>query len=217
MGIGMNKTKVALSILTIVITIGPLLGVVLVYRDNLIGLVLPPSTPGMSGITNSDLNISSFENINPIQPIGDPTYNAVTGALDYPFNFTNPLPNDISIDDLSADIFASDGTKLGTISINNPINVAPGESAVVDIKGNMDPQLIQQYQDQLAQGNIQIENLNVTVGGITLHIDNLSQFIGGDNNDNNNSQQPPFNNGNGNYQPPNDFPIPTPKMVQPGE
>jgi len=212
MGIGINKIKLALSILTIVIIIGPLLGVVLVYRDNLIGLVLPPSIPGMDGLTNSNLNMSSFADLNPIQPIGEPTYNEVTGALDYPFNFTNPLPNDISIDELSADIFASDGTMLGTISISNAINVAPGESAVVDIKGIMDPQLIRQYQDQLAQGNIQIENLNVTVEGITLHIDNLSQFIGG----NNNSQQSPFDDGN--YPMPSDFSIPTPKSVNaPGE
>jgi hypothetical protein len=208
----MNKIKVALSILTIVIIIGPLLGVVLVYRDNLIGLVLPPSIPGMDGLTNSNLDMSSLADLNPIQPIGDPTYNEVTGALDYPFNFTNPLPNDISIDDLSADVFASDGTMLGTISISNAINVAPGESAVVDVQGNMDPQLMRQYQDQLAQGNIQIENLNVTVGGITLHIDNLSQFIGG----NNNSQQLPFDDGN--YPMPSDFSIPTPKIVNaPGE
>jgi hypothetical protein len=201
MGIGMNKTKVALTLLTIVITIGPLLGVVYVYRDNLIGMVLPPSTPGMSGITNSDLNMSALENLNPIQPMGEPTYNQVTGALDYPFNFTNPLPNNVSIDALSADIFASDGTKLGTVAINNPINVAPGESAIVDIIGNMNPQLIQQYQDQLAQGNISIKNLNVTVGGITLHIDNLSQFGG-------NGNFQPSQSGNGDFPQPSDFQLP---------
>ena len=42
----MNKVKIALTILTIAITVGPLLGVVYIYRDNLVGLVLPPDTPG---------------------------------------------------------------------------------------------------------------------------------------------------------------------------
>jgi hypothetical protein len=202
----MNKVKIALTILTIAISIGPLLGVVYVYKDNLIGLVLPPSTPGMSGLTNSDLNLTSLQDMNPIQPIGDgPKYDAVTGDFNYAINFTNPLSDNVAVENLTADVFSSDGTKLGTITINNPINVAPGESAIVDITGAMDPQLVQQYQDQLAQGNISIENLNVTVGGIMLHVDNLSQIIGGNNNDgNNNNQQPQYGNN-----------FPTPNAVQP--
>jgi hypothetical protein len=177
--------KIALSILTIAISVGPLRGVVYIYRDNLVGLVLPPNTPGMSSLTNSNINLSnltsivsnlnSLASLNPIQPIGNPTFNETTGAFDYPFNFTNPLPQKISIDQLSADIISNNGTKVGNISIENPINVNPGESAVVNITGGIDPQFLNQYKDQISQG-VSIDNLNVTIGGITLHVGDLSQF-----------------------------------------
>ena len=171
----MNTVKIALTVLTIAIIIGPFLGVVYIYRDNLVGLVLPPNTPGMSSLTNSHLNLndlSSLASLQPIQPIGSPTYNHTTGAFDYPFNLTNPLPDEISLDHLSADIISKDnGAKLGTVSINNPITVGPGESAVVNITGKIDPQLADQYKGQLS-----IDNFNVTVGGITLHVGDLSQF-----------------------------------------
>lgn len=38
----MDKVKIALTILSIAIVIGPLVGVAYVYRDNLLGLVVPP-------------------------------------------------------------------------------------------------------------------------------------------------------------------------------
>ncbi|MCL4430281.1 MAG: hypothetical protein M1167_05970, partial [Chloroflexi bacterium] len=38
----MDKVKAALTVLTVAIVVAPLLGVVYIYRDNLLGLVLPP-------------------------------------------------------------------------------------------------------------------------------------------------------------------------------
>ena len=38
----MDKVKIALTMLSILIVIGPLAGVAYVYRDNLLGLVVPP-------------------------------------------------------------------------------------------------------------------------------------------------------------------------------
>ncbi len=115
----------------------------------------------------------------PIQPIGDPTFDETTGEFDYAFNLTNPLPESIALDAFSADIMSTDGTKLGTISIPNGINLEPGQSTVVDIAGQMDTGLLEQYKDQLSQGNISIDNINITVGGVSVHVGDLSQFMGG--------------------------------------
>ncbi len=178
----MNKVKIALTVLTILITVGPLLGIVFMYRDNLLGLVMPPSTSGSSSPSASlESLLGNFTSpgFSPIQPIGDPTFNATTGAFDYTFNLTNPLPQSIALDALSADIVSSDGTKLGTISIPDAINIGSGQSAIVDITGQMDPGLLEQYKDQISQGNISIDNINITVGGVNLHVGDLSQFMGG--------------------------------------
>jgi hypothetical protein len=154
--------------------------VVIIYRDNLVGLVLPSDTPGMSNLTNSNVNMSSLENLNPISPIGNPTYDQNTGQFSYPFNFTNPLPQQISIDNLSADVVCADnGAKLGTITIPSSLTVQPGNSTVVDIIGNINQQVLDQYKSQYGNGdnvNISLENLNVTVGGVTLHLDQVSNI-----------------------------------------
>ena len=43
----MDKVKIALTVLSILIVIGPLVGVAYVYRDNLLGLVVPPQIKNM--------------------------------------------------------------------------------------------------------------------------------------------------------------------------
>ncbi len=173
----MSKVKVALTILTIVLTIGPFLGVVYVYRDNLVGLVMPPETPGQYSITNNDianLNFTALENMQPIQPIGDPVFDQSTGVFTYDLNLTNPLPQELSLDNFSADIKTSDGQLLGTITIPDAIHINPGDSAVVDITGNIRMQTLNDYIDQYGDtAEISVGNINVTVGGITLHLDDI--------------------------------------------
>ncbi|MGD6852147.1 MAG: hypothetical protein ACQCN6_08825 [Candidatus Bathyarchaeia archaeon] len=177
----MNKSKmvkIALSVLTIVLTVGPLLGVVCLYRDNLLGLVLPSfQNTAENSITNSDisnLDFTALESMEPIKPLGEPTYDQSTGDFSYPLNFTNPLPQELSLDNLSADIKTGNGELLGTISIPDAIHVSPGQSAVIDINGNIDQAALEAYREQYGDSaEISVENLIVTVGGISLHLDEI--------------------------------------------
>jgi hypothetical protein len=176
----MNKVtivKITLSALTIALTIGPLLGVVYIYRDNLIGLVLPPETSGEYSLTNSEisnLNFTTLQEMQPIKPLSDPTYNQTTGDFSYPLNFTNPLPQELSLDNLSADIKTSNGELLGTIAIPDAIHVNPGESAVIDIAGNINQAALEAYKAQYgSNAKISVENINVNVGGINFHLDEI--------------------------------------------
>lgn len=179
--VDMNKTKIILTVVSILIVVGPLLGVVLIYRDNLMGMVMPPETSNALNL-GSLADIGSSNNSGPnfqlFTPTSDPTYNQETGAFSYPFNFTNPTSNAISLDQLSADIYSQDGVKIGTISIDQPINIAPGQTAPINIGGNLDPALVNQLEQQYQSGNLNIslENLNVTVGGITLHIADIGNI-----------------------------------------
>ena len=47
----MDKVRLALVLITIAITVGPFLGVLIVYRNNLPGLIIPPQ---MNQLLNGD-------------------------------------------------------------------------------------------------------------------------------------------------------------------
>lgn len=179
----MNKVKLALSLITIAIMIGPLLGMVYTYRDNLVGLVLPPTDQSMMGLTDSNLgsmNLTSLSNFQIVNPIGNPTYDQNTGAFAYPLNFTNPLPQTISIDHFSADIVGQqNGTTLGTVTLPDQVQIGPGDSAVLNVSGNINQQVLAAYENEYSTGNnvdIALANLNVTVGGISLYVDRVSNI-----------------------------------------
>jgi ABC-type uncharacterized transport system ATPase component len=69
---------------------------------------------------------------------------------------------------------------VGDISIPQPINIQPGESAVINITGVIPQELYNQISGQNNGGkidinNILLKNLDITVGGIKLHFDQIDQ------------------------------------------
>ena len=175
--VGMDKVKIALTILSILIVIGPLAGITYTYRDNLLGLVVPPQIKSLVSGGNSTGSQSQPQFQTP-QIVGQPQYNAQTGAFALSFNFTNPLTNGISIDNLSAEITSADySVSLGNISLSQPINIASGETSIINISGILSPQAISQLEAQnpgVNGINISLENLNVEIAGITVHMDQVN-------------------------------------------
>jgi len=186
----MNKdTIVKLSLIALIIafTAGPLIGVVFIYRDNLMGLVLPPQIGGGSSLSSaessltnngtSDLDSTDLASVPPVKPLGNPTYDNSTGVFSYPFSFTNPLPVELSFDSLSADIKTSNGELLGTITIPDAMHIRPGQSAVIAIDGSLDQTALDAYLAQFgSDALVSVENLIVTVGGISLHLDEVPEL-----------------------------------------
>jgi len=185
----MNKVKIILTLITIAIIVGPFAYVVIANGNNLVGLVLPPqfSNLGQSLNQNSGEN-PSFSSNNPInltdsnfqipQLVGTPQYDPATGDFAVAINATNPLHNKISVDQLSVQIQSKDNSGLvGNISIPTPINIQPGESAIINIAGVIPQQLYDQINGQntgkIDVNNIILKNLDVTVGGIKLHLDQV--------------------------------------------
>lgn len=176
----MNKAKIALTILSIAIVVGPIASVVLLYRDNLVGLVVPPEIKNLG--ENLSVNNSSSSpfiagsNVQLPTLAGETQYNQETGAFSYPINFTNPLKTEISVDQISAQIQSKDNNAiLGNISITQPIEIAPGQSGIINATGNLDPEAINQIKAQYSGdvNNIALENVNIVVGGIQIHFDEL--------------------------------------------
>jgi hypothetical protein len=186
----MNKVKIALTLLTIAIIVVPFAYVVIANRDNLVGLVMPPQFSNLGqglGQNLSGQNPSSSSN-NPInltgtnfqmpQVIGTPQYNQDTGVFNVAINATNPLSNSISVDQASVQIQSKqDSAMVGDISIPQPINIQPGESAIINITGvipqDLYNQISQQNNGNIDINNIVLKNLDVTVGGVKLHFDSI--------------------------------------------
>ena len=195
--VGMNTVKIALTLLTIAITVGPLVYVVFIYRDNLVGLVLPPQFANLGqnlgqnmsdgNFSLSQLNITGSDFQMP-QLVSDPQYNPDTGEFSLSVNVTNPLTNELSIDQLSVQIQSKDNNALvGNISISQPINIQPGESSIINVTGIMPQDIFNQISGQntgnIDVNNIILKNLDVVVGGVKIHFDEFDpssiQSLGG--------------------------------------
>jgi hypothetical protein len=187
----MKKLKIALTLLTVAIIVGPFAYVLIAYHDNLVGLVLPPQFSNLGkSLGQSHGENPSSSSSNPInltgtnfqvpQLVGIPQYNPVTGDFNVAINATNPLSNEISVDELSVQIQSKDGSGLiGNISIPQPINIKPGESSIINVEGVIPQQLYNQINNQntgnLDFNNVVLKNLDVTVGGVKVHIDQVDQ------------------------------------------
>src|SRR5208337_3411566 len=165
------------TILSILIVIGPLAGAAYVYRDNLLGLVVLPQIKNMISGGDSTGTQSQPEFQTP-QLVGQPQYNAQTGAVTVSFNFTNPLTNGVSIDKLSAEVQSEEGgVSLGNISLSQPIQIASGETSTINVSGVLNQAAISQFEAQnpgVNGINISLENLNVDVAGVTVHMDQVN-------------------------------------------
>ncbi len=172
--VGMEKIKIVLTILSIVIVVGPLAGVALLYRDNLSGLVFPPEVSNLENGQIGNVTVSDF-----VAPAiaGEPQYDPDTGALNVSLSFTNPLNNEISVDQFKADIKSKDqNIELGNVELAKPISIAPGENGIVDVIGNLSPELIKQIQTQYQDNgkvNIVFENIDAVVAGVSFHLDSF--------------------------------------------
>jgi hypothetical protein len=172
--VDLNKVKLALVLVSIAIVVGPLAGMAFIYRDNLVGLVVPPEITNLEEGQVGDVTASNF-----VAPslVGEPQYNPETGALDVSLSVTNPLDVQVSVEQFSADIRSKDSKiKLGNVALVSPIDIASGGNGIVDVAGNLSQELIDQivsqYQDN-GRVDIVVENVNAVVAGVEFHLDSF--------------------------------------------
>jgi hypothetical protein len=112
-------------LINVITLVGPVLGVVLAYQDNLKGLVVTPQVENMmsggSFLTGGKFDLPQFVSATP--DLAGRTVSLV-------FEFTNPFDYDLTVKSISADIVCSEhGFLLGHASLAEPTNI--GESATV--------------------------------------------------------------------------------------
>ncbi len=164
----MDSVKVVLVVLSIVIVVGPLVGILVVYRDNLGELVLPPQ---INNLLQGDQTTPS---LSPPEPTGTPQYNPQTGAFTLSFSYTNPLDATVTISKLTAQVKASDyNIVLGNVSLAQPVTLQPKQAATITTTGTLDPNAVSQIKAQNPNASsveVSLENVFITAGGVTLQL-----------------------------------------------
>jgi hypothetical protein len=170
----MDKIRLALRVLSIVILVVPLAGILSVYSGNLSGLVL---TSEIKNFMNGEVSESQFQR--PV-PAGQPQYDSATGVYTFYFKFTNPLENAISVDRITADVYCKDhNVALGSVSMAQPITIQPGETAIIDASGSWTQQALEHFNSchngpEDDDVNVSFKDLNVDLAGIKIHMEILA-------------------------------------------
>lgn len=180
----MKKIKILLALLTIAITVTPIVIEVLLYHDNLLNLIIPSEITDL--ISGGDHSSNSLVNNNAVdgllnsqfelpKPIGEPQYNPETKTLSATFNFTNPLQTPISVDNLSSGIVShSDNVFLGNLSIDKPIRLDPGQTAGITASAILSDEAIDYLMSKPENQqtiNIDLVDLNFDLAGIQVQLD----------------------------------------------
>jgi hypothetical protein len=180
----MNKVKILLTLLTIAITVTPIVVEVLIYRDNLLGLIIPSEiTDLITGDNNSSNPIGNNNAVDRLlnsdfdlpKPVGEPQYDPETRTLSATFSFTNPLQTPLSIDKVSSGIVShADGFFIGNMTIDEPIRLDPGQTADIAVTAILSDDAIDYLKDK-AEGqdsiNVDLIDLNVDLAGIQVQLD----------------------------------------------
>jgi hypothetical protein len=183
----MKKLKIFLTLLSVAIIVVPVAFEVLLYRDNLLGLIVPPeminlfnghsrNSDGGSLISgNSDISSLLNSGFELPQLVGSPQYNPDTNTLSLIFNFTNPLETSIAVDKLEAGIISHDGgVFLGNVSLSKPLRLEPGQTLDITVLDVFSPETINYFKTNVIDQNsinVDFVNLNVDVAGITVQVD----------------------------------------------
>lgn len=163
-----------LGLLLILINIGaiavPVTGAVLMYRDNLAGLVIPPELDQLIDETSdigSQLQLPQFVNY---------TYDQEAKIITLIFNFTNPFNLNITVNNISADILCNEhNLYLGSVGIADSFELNKDVTAYITIifawTLEAENHFLNEHIDE-STIDVILENIVVDISGITIEAPN---------------------------------------------
>jgi hypothetical protein len=169
----MDKVRLLLTLVTIVIVVVPLVGIVLAYQDNLLGLFIPPEMSEMADdfMGGDGINGSGIE---PPAMVGEPEYNPATQTFSIGFQFENPFPMDIIIKSLTGNIECAEHRfHLGVASIREPVSIDAGETGTLTILGTWTLEAINHFESEHGDEEFVdavLLDLTVDISGLQLEL-----------------------------------------------
>ena len=165
----MDKVQLLFTLLTVAIVLIPLVSVVAIYRDNLVWLVLPPQLQNLASG-----NISQM--FQPPTAQGQPQYDPATQTVTFSFNFTNPLPNAVTVQNITGTIECNEHSfPLGDVSLPAPLTVNPHDTVIITATGHWTQDATAHLQTAHSQEDavaVRFMDLTVELAGAKIHVDN---------------------------------------------
>jgi len=131
----MDKIRLLLTVITILIVVIPIVGMLLAYQSNLLGLFIPPEVNEIA----DDLMGGDGDNGSGLEPptmVGEPQYDEATHTFSVTFQYKNSFPVDITIKSLSGNIECVEhGFRLGNASLSEPVSIDAGETGTLTVLG----------------------------------------------------------------------------------
>jgi len=128
----MDKIRLILTLITIAIVVVPIVGMLLAYQGNLLGLFIPPEITEIAD--NLGGEGGSGSGLEPPTMVGEPEYDEATNTFSVTFQFENPFPIDITVKSLSGPIECADhGFPLGTAHLSAPVSIDAGETGTLTV------------------------------------------------------------------------------------
>lgn len=173
-----------LSVILVLITIGtivaPIGAVVVMYHDDLAGLVITPQIKDlMNGdgiLANGNAVSDNTQNDNSVGVgLVMPTFvsssvNSVDRTFQVVVNVTDPLNEDLTINSIKADVDCSeDHYQLGSISLASPVTIPSGQSSLLTVSGSWslsaEEHIQSSHSDQTAI-SVDLINTSIDINGI---------------------------------------------------
>jgi len=167
----MDKVRLSLSILTIVIIAVPILGIVIAYRNNPQDLFIPPE---INDITTNlfGSNGSSESWLQTPALVGPIEYNQATRSATFTFKYKNSFPIGVTINSLSGYVeCAAHGVPLGIATLKEPVMMSAGETKTLSVVATWTDVALSHFQSlHPGENTISIDFVDIAVNAGGLNI-----------------------------------------------
>lgn len=174
----MSKLKLFLTIISILIAVTPITVQIIIHRDNIVGLVLPPSIAGLLKGGTDDLSTADavdFAGMSfPLPYLAENPVFSKENTIELIYTFTNPLDGRITITSMDAEIVCIDHNfVLGDVYIE-PATLEPHQTVNLNVTCTLSKQAIDHIathhkgQDSI---NTEFKNFSVELTDIKITMD----------------------------------------------
>ena len=168
----MDKIRLILTLVTIAIVVIPIVGMLLAYQGNLLGLFVPPE---ITDVAYDLMGGDDGPGLEPPQIVGEPEYDEATGTFSVSFEFTNSFPVDIIINSLTGNIECVEHHfALGNASLSEAVSIDAGETGTLTVVGKWIDAAESHFQTEHADEEFVdavLTDMAVDISGIQIQMD----------------------------------------------